>query len=371
MHLISLYILRQLIGPFVLIMISLIGIVWLAQSLRFVELIVLKGLTFESFINLTILIIPKLTAAIIPFVAYLATTITFLKLSSESEIIAMRSAGISNFRIILAPIIFGCVLVILSFILDSHTAPTALNKFKNLQSDIRDRYISTLFQEKVFSSPTSGLTVFVREIDKFGTLKGILIHDSREPKKTYTIIADTAKIEKTTEGPYFFAKNGNRQEINYESLNVSLLYFDEYSYSIKKIADREEERFREASERNTKELLYPKEELSNLHKNEFLAEAHQRLISLPIILAMVILGGITSLIGEFDKRIAFKKLIFSISIAVLLQLYVIASNPLIVKSTKLIPLLYAIPLVIICIFFLLLFEKKINIVTFLSTKKNY
>ena len=198
MHLISLYILRQLIGPFVLIMISLIGIVWLAQSLRFVELIVLKGLTFESFINLTILIIPKLTAAIIPFVAYLATTITFLKLSSESEIIAMRSAGISNFRIILAPIIFGCVLVILSFILDSHTAPTALNKFKNLQSDIRDRYISTLFQEKVFSSPTSGLTVFVREIDKFGTLKGILIHDSREPKKTYTIMADSAKIEKRT-----------------------------------------------------------------------------------------------------------------------------------------------------------------------------
>ena len=51
LYVISLYLLRQLIGPFILIMISLIGIVWLAQSLRFIELIVTKGLTFALFLN--------------------------------------------------------------------------------------------------------------------------------------------------------------------------------------------------------------------------------------------------------------------------------------------------------------------------------
>ena len=88
LFIISLHILRQLIGPFILIMISLIGIIWLAQSLKFIELIVVKGLSFDLFLNLTILIIPKLTASIIPFVGYLASLISFHRMSSESEIIA-------------------------------------------------------------------------------------------------------------------------------------------------------------------------------------------------------------------------------------------------------------------------------------------
>ena len=370
LYVISLYLLRQLIGPFILIMISLIGIVWLAQSLRFIELIVTRGLTFGLFLNLTILIIPKLTASIIPFVAYLSSTIAFLKLSSESEIIAMSSAGISNFRIILAPSIFGFLLVIISFILDSHVAPVSMNKFKDLQNNIRDKYISSLFQEKVFSSPVSGVTVFVREIDKDGTLRGILIHDSRDPKKTYTVIAESAKIEKTPEGPYFSAINGNRQEINYENLSVSLLYFDQYSYGIKNITNQEEKRFREASERTTYELFNPHEKLSELHQKEFMAEAHQRLISLLIIMAMIILGTITSLVGEFDRRISLKKLTYSAFTAVSLQLYVIATIPLIIKSTEIIPLLYAIPIIVIIIFLLLLFDKKIKMVSLISIKKN-
>ena len=267
LFIISLHILRQLIGPFILIMISLIGIIWLAQSLKFIELIVVKGLSFDLFLNLTILIIPKLTASIIPFVGYLASLISFHRMSSESEIIAFKSAGISNFKLILAPSIFALTLIFITFALDSFMAPSALNKFKNLQNDIREKYISTLFQEKVFSSPANGLTVFVREIDKSGTLKGILIHDSRNPKKTYTVIADSAKIEKTSEGPYFLAINGNRQEINYDNLNVSLLYFDEYSYGIKNIEANDEKRFRESSERKTSELFFPREDLSKLHRS--------------------------------------------------------------------------------------------------------
>ena len=79
MNLFIIYIYRQLLGPFVLIMISMTGIAWLTQSLRFIELIVIKGLPVNIFINLTILIIPKLLATIIPFIAFLASLITYLR----------------------------------------------------------------------------------------------------------------------------------------------------------------------------------------------------------------------------------------------------------------------------------------------------
>jgi len=98
--------------------------------------------------------------------------------------------------------------------------------------------------------------------------------------------------------------------------------------------ENDEKRFRESSERKTLELFFPSEDLSKLHKREFLAEAHQRLISLIVIFAMILLGAITFLIGEFDRKMSFKKLAFSISTAVLLQLYLVATNPLIIKSIE-------------------------------------
>ena len=87
-------------------------------------------------------------------------------------------------------------------------------------------------------------------------------------------------------------------------------------------------------------------------------------------MAMIILGAITSLVGEFDRRISLKKLTYSAFTAVSLQLYVIATIPLIIKSTEIIPLLYAIPIIVIIIFLLLLFDKKIKMVSLISIKKN-
>ena len=44
MNLFTIYILKQLLGPFLLFMIAMTGIAWLTQSLRFIELIIIKGL---------------------------------------------------------------------------------------------------------------------------------------------------------------------------------------------------------------------------------------------------------------------------------------------------------------------------------------
>jgi len=40
------YIFRQLIGPMLVVTFSLTGVIWLTQSLRFIDLIINKGLSF-------------------------------------------------------------------------------------------------------------------------------------------------------------------------------------------------------------------------------------------------------------------------------------------------------------------------------------
>jgi len=356
LNLFIIYILKQLLGPFILIMISMTGIAWLTQSLRFIELIIIKGLPIDIFFNLTILIIPKLLATIIPFIAYLASLITYLRLNTESELISMRTAGINNFKILLPAVTFGIILGLLSISLENFGSPYAYNKFKNLQYDIRHNYISTLFQEKVFSSPIPALTVFIRERDNIGNFKGILIHDARDPNKTISVIAENGKIVTTKEGARFALINGNRQEISLNN-NVSILYFNEYTLNINNNNIDGSPRFKEASERNFHELFNPGKNINNLYKKEFVAEAHKRIMSPLIILIMVLIGAMTSIMGKFNKKTSIKKLFYSISAALIIQMYIIAAPQLMLQSPNLIVFLYIFIFIIFLLIIFLISEK--------------
>lgn len=330
MNLFILYIFRQLIGPFFLIMIAMTGIVWLTQSLRFIDLIVIKGLPLEIFINLTILIIPKLLVTIIPFIGFLASLITYIRLNNDSEIMSMKTAGINNFKIIFPALIFGICLGVLALFLENIGSPYAYNKFKNLQHEIRNNYISTLFQEKVFSSPIQGLTIFIKERDQLGNLEGIMIHDARDKSKKVSINAEQGKIVSTPKGARFLLINGNRQEIN-ENQNISILYFDQYTLNIKNYNKNNTSRFREASERKFYELINPDEDIDNLYKKEFIAEAHKRIYTPFFIVIMVLIGAMASILGKFDRKTSAKRLFYPISAALTMQIYLIISPQIIIQ----------------------------------------
>ena len=60
MPLFARYILRQLTGPTLLALVAFSGAVWVSQSLRFVDLIVNKGLSVGRFLYLTALLVPSL-----------------------------------------------------------------------------------------------------------------------------------------------------------------------------------------------------------------------------------------------------------------------------------------------------------------------
>jgi len=350
------YINRQLLGPFILIMLSMTGIAWLTQSLRFIELIIIKGLPINIFLNLTILIIPKLLATIIPFIAFLAALITYGRLNTESELVAMKTAGMTNFKILFPAVVFGITLGILTISLENYGSPYAYNKFKNLQHTIRNNYISTLFQEKVFSSPIQGLTVFIKERDKIGNFQGILIHDERDISKTISIIAEQGKIVTTKNGARFALINGNRQEIS-KNKNISILYFNEYTLNITNYNKDTSPRFKDASERNFYELFNPEKNISALYRKEFAAEGHKRIMTPLIIVIMVLIGAITSIIGNFSRKNSLKKIFYSISTALSVQIYIIAAPQIMIQTPKLIPFLYIIIFTVILLIMFLISNK--------------
>src|ERR1700753_3747579 len=93
------YILRQCVSVMVFVTGALTAAVWLAQSLRLVDLIVNRGLSAEIFLYLAILILPKFLDTVLPTGAFIAVLFVFNRLITESELVVMRSAGLSPFAL--------------------------------------------------------------------------------------------------------------------------------------------------------------------------------------------------------------------------------------------------------------------------------
>ncbi|HVB15763.1 MAG TPA: LptF/LptG family permease, partial [Stellaceae bacterium] len=89
------YILRQSFSMMLFVTGALSAAVWLAQSLRLVDLIVNRGLSVELFLYLALLILPRFLDVVLPIGAFIAVLFVFHRLAAESELVVMRAAGLS------------------------------------------------------------------------------------------------------------------------------------------------------------------------------------------------------------------------------------------------------------------------------------
>src|ERR1700722_19726998 len=93
------YIAKQLAQAAVLITLSLTSIIWLTQALRFIDFIVSRGISFGSFLELTLLLIPSLLLFVMPFALLCGVLYVYYRLMMDSELLVLSSAGLSRLQI--------------------------------------------------------------------------------------------------------------------------------------------------------------------------------------------------------------------------------------------------------------------------------
>ena len=309
------YIFRSLAMPVLLITVSLTGIVWLTQSLRFIDLIVNRGLELSSFLYLSSLLLPSLVSVILPIALFCSVIFVYNKLTHDSELIVLKSAGLSRFMLAKPALMFAAIIVLVGYIISLYVLPASYREFKDMQVFIRDNYVSLLLQKGVFNSPVSGLTVYIEDRNEDNMLLGILVHDNRNPDKPVTMMAQQGKLIKTPAGPRFSLLNGNRQEVNVENGQLSLLYFDRYMLDLSIFNEEQGARVLDPKERYLGELFFP-ERVDAYQKGRLYAEGHRRLTWPLYNLVLPIIALTALLTGQFNRRGQWKRIVAATTAAV-------------------------------------------------------
>jgi len=90
------YIFRTTLASFVVVLVSLTGVIWITQALRGIDLMTSQGQTILTFLGITSLAIPVLVLIISPIALMIAISHTLHKLATDSEIIRFGCSGLSS-----------------------------------------------------------------------------------------------------------------------------------------------------------------------------------------------------------------------------------------------------------------------------------
>jgi lipopolysaccharide export system permease protein len=345
MRRITAYILSQVLTTMLFVVATLTMAIWLTQSLRFIELIVNRGLSLASFFYLTSLLLPNFLSLVLPIALFIATLFVYNRLAADSELVVMRAVGFGPGQLARPALLLACGVTIAGYVLSLWLMPLTFGKFKELHTNIRSDYSSLLLQEGAFSTIGNTLTVYVRARESNGDLRGIMVQDARDPNNPVTLLAERGTIASTEDGPRVILLNGNRQQVDRAAGKLSLLYFERYSVEISN--DRTTEfRWRDAGERYLDELLWPN--IADAHDrqyfNRLIAEGHTRLATPLYAIALVMVALACLLPGDFNRRGLGRRLLFASACGLATQALSVALPNLATGMPRILPLLYIAPI---------------------------
>ena len=323
------YLFRHILIATVLTAATLTAIIFLAQSLQFLELIINAGASIATFWLLTFLAIPRFFEIILPVALMAATVFVYNRMTVDSELLVMSALGAAPLRLARPALIMAVAVTMILSVTSLWIVPETEMDMEHTRAVVKSQYSTLMFHEGIFNPVRPGLTVFIRDRQPGGQLSGLVIHDSRKKDDPITVVAKRGEVVDTPEGQKVQVYDGSRQDINADNRTLNRLDFKRYTIDLPTESAPEAARWREPSQRSFSELLHPglsdPRDRDPLSQRAFLIEANRRLISPLLAPAYTVLALAFLLLGRFDRRGQSWRIIFSIASVVIIQGFYMAS----------------------------------------------
>jgi lipopolysaccharide export system permease protein len=275
----SVYVLGQLLGPVAMLTVLLTSVIWLVEVLPLLDLVINRGQSAPTFLYLILLLLPTLLMIIMPIAFFFAVLFTLQRLSGDSELVVMASAGYSLRQLAMPVLSAAAIVMAVTYLCVLLLMPAGQRALGDKLGDIRADMAGALLNEGEFNTQQQGLTVFIRSMSSNGEIHNILVHDSRDKARPVTYIAEKGVLAQTPAGTRLIMFDGTTEVSSRDGAQLEVLHFESFTLSLDQFSGPARATIRKINERYLTELLWPQETqgLTPRIRNQFFAEAHNRL----------------------------------------------------------------------------------------------
>jgi len=189
------YIVNEIWPTFLACLFVSVFIVVATKMLSITDLVVAKGVPLAQVVWMVVYLLPDIIAFALPAASLIAVVLAFLRLSVDSEIIALKSTGISLYQILPPVVVLSCIGLLIAIVISFIGVPWGNSSFKHLIYQIAESKADLGIKERVFSEPFDNVVFYVNHYSEQEKEMGdVFVTDSRDKSVTNTIIAEKGRV---------------------------------------------------------------------------------------------------------------------------------------------------------------------------------
>ncbi|MCR5760229.1 MAG: methionyl-tRNA formyltransferase [Bacteroidales bacterium] len=228
------FILKSFVGPFVAILVIVVFILMLQFLWVYIDELVGKGLSFKVIMEFMFWGSCTTLPLCLPLATLLGSVMTIGQMAENSELMAIKSAGISLTRVMMPIFAASLLIAVAAFFVGNNLVPKAYNEIYTLRDDIGRTKNEIKIPAGTFYDGIDGYVLRVKEQDH-SILRDVMVYDHTNNKgNTSLSLADSAVIKMSKNKDYliFTLYNGvsymetNTRQFGKSSLELQHIDFD-------------------------------------------------------------------------------------------------------------------------------------------------
>ena len=336
------YLFGQMIRTTIAVSVTLVGIMWLFQTIRLLEVVINRGAPISNFLLMSVTVIPLWLTIAVPVSAFVAVIWVFQRAVADRELLVMQASGRSALQLARAPLALGILLTLVLIVNSVMVLPQSFGIYKRVQVEVRNSIPTVMLQDNVFIDVVDGLTMLIGEKLDDGLAKDLFIHDERTEGKVITMTARVGQFVERDGLPAVILQEGERIELSKSGDSGATLLFDTHTVTIapkdKTVSSKMPIDMNEDTISN---LLNPEKSPYPDYFNQRRAEGHYRIVSPALALVLILIATVGALFGQVRRHTWSKRTLLMIVGSIVSISTLVSSRSLATSLPSTVPLLYA------------------------------
>ncbi len=183
------YIFKEIFFPSVIALVALTFVAFIREIGALLEVMVRQSATLSEISAISLAIVPNVLIFTIPMSVLVGILTGFGRMSSDSEAIAFRAAGVSMKRLLLPVMLVGGLAWCANLMLAVWVAPQTAARLRDLKYAIAIKQVSLEVKARVFDESLTNWILYIQDIAPEGLKwNGIMLadlHDPNDPRVTF------------------------------------------------------------------------------------------------------------------------------------------------------------------------------------------
>ena len=229
------YLLKEMMLPFVINLVFFTFVFLMTKILDITNLIVNYKISMLSVLLILLYSVPRFLSFVIPMSVMMAVLLTFIRLSNDKELVALKAGGVSIYAL-MPPVLVFCVMgVVLSCLITVYGMPWGMVSMKELTFQVAASHVDAGLKERTFNDSFKDVMLYINKIDlKKKILKDVFIEDKRSRNIVSIVMAPKGRMFAEPDKLVFHLKlyQGSINQVNLENKSAHSINFDSYDVNL-------------------------------------------------------------------------------------------------------------------------------------------